>query len=100
MAKIAMDSLGLGMESVRVRGPDTFVTLPDAQTATSRSTHMMGNAVLDGATALIAARAETAQALLETPSQALSVGAGFVWVTEKPDQKLSYAGIVLLLRPQ
>lgn len=90
-----MDSLDLGMESVRVHGPDTFVTPPDAQTASSRNTHMMGNAVLDGAAALRAALAETAQALLETPSQALSVGAGFVWVTEKPDQKLSYADIVL-----
>jgi len=46
MAQIAAETLGMPVERVHVVGPDTDVTPFDSTTSASRSTNMMGNAVM------------------------------------------------------
>lgn len=94
MAQITAEALGVPIEALTVIGPDTDETPPDAQTASSRSTHMMGNAVLDGAASLRQQLAEAAAPLLEWSPEDLSVADGYVFVTTQPQERIPYAEIL------
>ncbi len=94
LAQIAAEALGVPIAALTVRGPDTAQTPPDAQTASSRSTHMMGNAVLDGAASLRQQLAEAAAPIFEWSPEDLSVANGTVFVTTQPHERLSYGEIL------
>ena len=78
MAQIAAETLDISVEMVRVLGPDTDVTPFDSTTSASRSTSMMGNAVMAAGKALMTKLIELAVLLLETPSDKLRVENGQV----------------------
>ncbi len=96
MAQIAVDALGIPLEALTVRGPDTAKTPPDAQTASSRNTHMMGNAVLDAAASLRKQLAAAAAPILECRPEALSVADGYVFVNTQPQECIAYHDVVRL----
>jgi len=78
MAQITAEALGLPVEMVRVVGPDTEVTPFDSITSASRSTNMMGNAVMATGAALTKRLIELAAPLLETPPDELRSENGHV----------------------
>jgi len=78
MAQITAETLGIPVEMVHVVGPDTDVTPFDSTTSASRSTNMMGNAVMATGTALTKELIELAAPLLETPPEELRLESGHV----------------------
>jgi CO/xanthine dehydrogenase Mo-binding subunit len=82
MAQITAEALGVPFEMVRVVGPDTNVTPFDSTTSASRSTNMMGNAVLAAGAAVKQSLIELAAPLLETPIEELRVENGKVVAKE------------------
>lgn len=95
LAQIAADTLGVSLETVAVSGPDTDITPPDAQTASSRSTHMMGNAVIDAAIALQNKLMEAAAPLFHQPPEDLSAADGTVFLTGQPEKVITYSEVLL-----
>ncbi len=82
MAQIAAEALGTAFEMVRVVGPDTEITPFDSTTSASRSTNMMGNAVLAASAAVKKKLIELAAPLLETPAEELRAENGKVLANE------------------
>jgi|CXWL01.1.fsa_nt_gi CO/xanthine dehydrogenase Mo-binding subunit len=91
MAQIAAESLGLLFEMVRVVGPDTNLTPFDSTTSASRSTNMMGNAVITAGISMKRKLMELAAPLLETPVEELHVENGKVFAQET---SISYVDIL------
>ena len=82
MAQITAETLGIPVDMVRVVGPDTDVTPFDSTTSASRSTNMMGNAVMAAGAALTKKLIELAAPLLETPPEDLHMENGHVVAEE------------------
>ena len=82
MAQITAGSLGIPFERVRVVGPDTNVTPFDSTTSASRSTNMMGNAVMAAGESMKRRLIELAAPLLETPVEELRAENGNVLAGE------------------
>jgi CO/xanthine dehydrogenase Mo-binding subunit len=82
MAQITAESLGLPVERVRVVGPDTALTPFDSTTSASRSTNMMGNAVMATGTALTKRLIDLAAPLLEISPEELRSENGHVVAKE------------------
>jgi len=82
MAQITAETLGIPVEMVRVVGPDTDVTPFDSTTSASRSTNMMGNAVMATGAALTKKLVELAAPLMETPPEGLWLENGHVAADE------------------
>jgi CO/xanthine dehydrogenase Mo-binding subunit len=91
MAQITADSLDIPFEMVRVVGPDTTITPFDSTTSASRSTNMMGNAVIAAGKSMKRKLAELAAPLLETSSDELRTEDGKVFAKET---SISYADIL------
>jgi CO/xanthine dehydrogenase Mo-binding subunit len=91
MAQIAAESLDIPFEMMRVVGPDTKFTPFDSTTSASRSTNMMGNAVIAAGTSLKHKLIELAAPLLETPVEELRAENGRVFVKET---SISYSDIL------
>lgn len=94
LAQIAAEAVGVALAAVDVRGPDTATTPFDSSTSACRATTMMGEAVQRAGAALRARLAELAAPWLECPAGELIVDGGFVWPTEAPDERLSYAEVL------
>lgn len=82
LAQIAAETLGLPVEKIRIVGPDTFQTPFDSTTSASRSTNMMGNAVMVTGAGLIKKLIELAAPLLETPVEELRSENGHILAGE------------------
>jgi len=91
MAQITAETLGIPVEMVRVVGPDTDVTPFDSTTSASRSTNMMGNAVMATGAALTKKLIELAAPLLETPPEDLRPENGHVVAEET---SISFADVL------
>jgi CO/xanthine dehydrogenase Mo-binding subunit len=94
LAQITADSVGVPIEMVSVVGPDTALTPFDSMTSASRSTGMMGSAILAGGEALRRKLIAAASPLLEVEPEHLSSGDGAVFVADLPEQRVSYAEIL------
>ena len=94
MAQIVAASLGVRLDRVSVVGPDTALTPFDATTSASRSTHMMGNAIRDGARQLKQKLLEAAVPLLEHSPDELTADDGYVSVVSQPDSRIAYANVL------
>jgi CO/xanthine dehydrogenase Mo-binding subunit len=94
LAQVAADSVGVPVGSVRVVGPDTAVTPFDPTTSASRSTNMMGTAILNTGAALKHKLVEAAGPLLEEPTDHLSAADGAVFVTANSGERITYADIL------
>ncbi len=72
MAQIAADALSVPLQVIRVIGPDTALTPFDSTTSASRSTSMMGSAVM-------AAARELKQKLITLAAPILEAGPDVLW---------------------
>jgi len=91
MAQVAAETVGVALENVRVVGPDTDVTPFDSTTSASRSTNMMGNAVLSAGALVKKKLIKLAAPLLEIPVEELHAENGKVFAKET---SISYAEIL------
>jgi len=82
MAQITAENLGVPLGAIKIVGPDTFVTPFDSTTSASRSTSMMGNAVIMACSSMKQKLLELAAPLLETPPDQLRTENGFVVTDE------------------
>jgi CO/xanthine dehydrogenase Mo-binding subunit len=94
LAQIAAEALGVPFESMIVVGTDTRVTPFESSTSSSRSTYMMGNAILRSAEALKAKLAEAAVPCFEVPADQLVVENGKVFVRGEPGNCMTYAEVL------
>lgn len=94
LSQIAADAVGVPVETVRLTGPDTAMTPFDSMTSASRSTNMMGSAILNGGAALKQKLIEAAVPLLEYNPEELRAEEGYVFVAAQPEQRLAYAEIL------
>ena len=91
MAQITAETLGMPLSAIKIVGPDTAVTPFDSTTSASRSTNMMGNAVIAACGSLKKKLFELGAPLLETPPDQLRTENGFVVVGEV---SISFADIL------
>jgi CO/xanthine dehydrogenase Mo-binding subunit len=82
MAQITAENLGVPISAIKIVGPDTFVTPFDSTTSASRSTSMMGNAVIAACGSMKQKLLDLAAPLLETPPDQLRTENGFVVADE------------------
>ncbi len=91
MAQITAETLGLPLSSIKIIGPDTAITPFDTTTSASRSTSMMGNAVIAACVSMKKKLFELGAPLLETPPEDLRTENGFVVANEA---SISFADIL------
>lgn len=94
LAQVAAEAVGVPVEQMRVIGPDTAITPFDSTTSASRSTSMMGSAILVGASTLKQKLVEAAAPLLEHEPGGLTAANGFVFVTHHPGERASYVEVL------
>lgn len=94
LAQIACDTLRVSLDNVRVVGPDTESTPFDTTTSASRSTEMMGRAVLKAAYSIRQKLIEAAVSVLEVAAGELDVEDGAVFVRQDPGQRVSYPALL------
>ncbi len=78
MAQITADALGVALGAIRVVGPDTALTPFDSTTSASRSTSMMGAAIMTAAAELKKKLIMLAAPILETPAENLRAENGTI----------------------
>ncbi len=94
LAQITADALGIPIEKIQVVGPDTAVTPFDSTTSASRSTTMMGRAILDGVQKLKNKLIQAAVPLFECPPEQLGADESAVFPLDNPDQRMDYAEVL------
>jgi CO/xanthine dehydrogenase Mo-binding subunit len=94
LAQITAEALGLSLEAITVYGPDTDVTPFDTTTSASRSTNMMGNAILAGAQELKKELTKAAVPIFELPSEQLDAKDGYVYPRAEPEKRISYPEVL------
>ncbi|OGO18107.1 MAG: hypothetical protein A2Z14_13305 [Chloroflexi bacterium RBG_16_48_8] len=94
LAQIAAEALGVPFERMIVVGTDTKVTPFESSTSSSRSTYMMGNAILRSAAGLKEKLAEAAEPYFEMSVDQLAVENGVVFVRDEPDRRMTYAEVL------
>ncbi len=82
LAQITAETLGIPLSAIKVVGPDTAITPFDSTTSASRSTNMMGNAVIAACGSVKKKLFELGAPLLETPPNQLRTENGFVVADE------------------
>lgn len=82
MVQITAETLGVSLSAIKIVGPDTAITPFDSTTSASRSTSMMGNAVIAACGSLKKKLFELGAPLLETPPDQLRTENGFVVANE------------------
>ncbi|MBI2758338.1 MAG: xanthine dehydrogenase family protein molybdopterin-binding subunit [Chloroflexi bacterium] len=82
MAQITAETLGVPLSAIKIIGPDTAITPFDSTTSASRSTSMMGNAVVAACGSMRKKLFELGAPLLETPPDQLRTKNGFVVANE------------------
>jgi CO/xanthine dehydrogenase Mo-binding subunit len=89
ISQIAAEALGVNMENVRVVAPDTDSAPESGPTVGSRSTTLMGNAILLAVQQIKEPLMQSAAELLETTPERLIAREGFIYDKEAPDMKLA-----------
>ena len=82
MAQITAETLGLPLSAIKIVGPDTAITPFDTTTSASRSTSMMGNAVIAACGSMKKKLFELSAPLLEIPPDELRTENGLVVADE------------------
>lgn len=91
MAQITAEMLGVPLKRIRIVGPDTAITPFDTTTSASRSTSMMGNAVIAACASMKRKLLELSAPFLEIPPDELQIEAGYVVTGEA---SISFADIL------
>jgi CO/xanthine dehydrogenase Mo-binding subunit len=82
MAQIAAETLDMPLSAIKIVGPDTSITPFDTTTSASRSTSMMGSAVIAACASMKKKLFELGAPFLETPPNELRTEAGYVVAAE------------------
>lgn len=93
LAQITADTLSIPLDAVSVQGPDTDKTPFDATTSASRSTNMMGNAVITAAKDMLEKLVDLAVPVLEISGEELSAADGQV-ISQNSGEAISYNEIL------
>ena len=93
LAQIAAECLKLPLSRIAVQGPDTNQTPFDSTTSASRSTNMMGNAVIAAAAEMLDKIKELAAQILEVSQDHLQVENGHI-KSNDGEQSCSYTDIL------
>jgi CO/xanthine dehydrogenase Mo-binding subunit len=91
MAQITAETLGLPLSAIKIVGPDTAITPFDTTTSASRSTSMMGSAVIAACASMKKKLFELSAPFLETPPDELQTEDGYVVAGEA---SISFADIL------
>ena len=91
MAQITAEALGIPLSAIKIIGPDTAITPFDSTTSASRSTSMMGEAVIAACGSMKRKLFDLGAPLLETPVDGLRTEKGFVVADEA---SISFADIL------
>ena len=91
--QIAAAEFGLGAEQVFVTSPDTDTQAFDAGSQGSRTTHVVGMAILAAAKQLKPRLFNIASGLLRAPPDDLELGGGNVCVSDDPSRSVSLAEV-------
>ena len=94
LAQITAEALDLPLEAITVLGPDTDVTPFDTTTSASRSTYMMGNAILAGVQELKKKLTNAAVPIFEQPAEQLIAKEGWVYSSAEPEKRISYQDVL------
>ena len=94
LAQICAEALDLPVSHIQVVGPDTAQTPFDSQTASSRATFMMGNAVINAARDLERQLLEAAAELMSQPPGDLRFQQGRVQLVSEEDSGRSIPEIL------
>jgi nicotinate dehydrogenase large molybdopterin subunit len=89
IAQIAAEALGTALEDVRVVAPDTDSAPESGPTVGSRSTTLMGNAILLAAQPIQESLMLSAAELLDTPVERLIARDRFIYDPDNPGDKLA-----------
>jgi CO/xanthine dehydrogenase Mo-binding subunit len=92
-AIIAAENLGVRVEDVKLVTPDTHVTPDAGVTSASRSTYMMGNAILRATDVIRKSLLEVASDKLETIPEDIEMVNGEVWARSDPDRVLKVSAL-------
>jgi CO/xanthine dehydrogenase Mo-binding subunit len=94
LAQILAGALELPLARVSVVGPDTAQTPFDSTTSASRSTQMMGNAVMNGVEELKSKLIQASVPFFELPREQLAAGGGCVFALTEPEQCIPFNEIL------
>lgn len=94
LAQIVSEVVGISFEDVEVRFGDTQSSPHDSGTFASRSTHRMGNAVLQASQELRKIIFDVAAKIFEASPEDLEVGNGKIWVKGVPDRSLKITEVI------
>ncbi len=93
LAQIVAEELGLKIEDVHMVTGDTDATMYDIGSHASRTTYVLGNAVISAAKEVKAQILERAAKTLGAPPEELTVKHGSVYLTKKPEKGVSVAEV-------
>jgi len=95
LSQIAAESIGLRYEDIHVITGDTDITLFDIGSHASRSTLVIGNAVIDAGTKIKKTLLELGAKKLEVAEDKLAVKNGIIFIKTSPDKTISVEEIAL-----
>ena len=90
LPQICAEELGITVDQVRLVQPDTHMVPESGPTVGSRSTTLMGNAIIQAARQVKEAILETAAELLLVPTRQLEARQGRIWDRENPERGLLF----------
>jgi xanthine dehydrogenase molybdenum-binding subunit len=93
LSQIAAETVGLRYEDIRVITGDTDITLFDIGSHASRSTYVIGNAVVNAGQNLRQTVLKRATEKLGVPTDELEIKDGRVYIQSKPEKNITIAEI-------
>ncbi len=94
ICKMVAEVLNIPLERVSITDPDTMINPFNFDNVGSRGTHAVGYAVIEAAEAARQKLLELAAQKLEAPQDILETKDGFVYVKEKPEERLHWMDIM------
>lgn len=90
LPQICAEALGVRMEDVRLVTPDTDLVPESGPTVGSRSTTLMGNAIIQACRQVRESLEKVAAEMLDCPAQRLVFRQGEVFDRQQPERKLAF----------
>ena len=94
LRQICAEELGVGIEKVRLVQPDTDLVPESGPTVASRSTTLMGNAIILACEPIKHSIMKTAAELLSVPSENLKAENNYVFEKDNPDHHVKFVDVV------
>jgi CO/xanthine dehydrogenase Mo-binding subunit len=88
LPQICAEALGVEVEEIRLVTPDTDLVPDSGPTVGSRSTTLMGNAIIQACGQIKESLLETAAEMLSLPAGRLAAAQGWIFDQEDPDRRI------------